>query len=159
MGKALLNRAGDPYLTVWSLDTSRDPYWGMEDPTREREIEQAVSQYLRTHMTFSVFEVESSEQRLRLEAGIIAALHRGKDFAASGSWLGRSSQEPEIRESGMWLKQGLDAAPLTEAETDALEAQLNVAPAVPPPVSAQPAGGRLSTADILAHILRLLARH
>src|SRR5699024_5615018 len=68
IGKALLNQAHAPYLSTWSLDTSKPPYLGREDPIREREIEQAVSSYLRSRFTFSVFQVDTPEQRLRLEA-------------------------------------------------------------------------------------------
>ena len=89
-----------------------------------REVEQAVSRYLRTHMTFSAFEVETQEQRLRLEEGIIASLHQAEDFQARSSWLGRFSPEKEIRESGMWLKQGLDGVPLTDEELETLECRL-----------------------------------
>ena len=159
IGKALLNQTGDPYLATWSLDTSRPPYRGMEQPEHERAVEQAVSRYLRAHMTFSVFEVESPQRRLRLEAGIIAALHQAEDFQASGSWLGRFSPEKEIRESGMWLKQGLDAAPLTEAEMDALEARRTASPTVSSPAPPHRIGSRLRTADILDYVVRLLALH
>ena len=165
IGKALLNQSGDPYLSTWSLDTSRPPYKGMENPDREQEIEQAVSRYLRTHMTFSVFEVETQEQRLRLEEGIIASLHQAADFAAGRSWLGRFSPEKEIRENGMWLKRGLDASPLTELEMGALERRLSgvscSCPAVVPARSEPPAqaGRKVSTADILDYILQLLAQH
>lgn len=124
IGKALLNRDGDPYLAIWSLDTSRPPYRGMEDPHREREMEQEVSRYLRTHMTFSAFEVETQEQRLRLEEGIIASLHQTEDFQAGSSWPGRFSPEKEIRKSGMWLKQGLDGVPLGDEELELLAYRL-----------------------------------
>jgi len=116
-------------------------------------------------MTFSVFEVETPEQRLHLEAGIIASLHHGEDFAASNSWLGRFSPELEIQNSGMWLKQGLDTAPLTGAELDALEKRLAVTSypqssviPVPDAPSAQ-TGRKVSTADILDYIVQILAAH
>lgn len=169
IGKALLNRDGDPYLTTWSLDTSRPPYRGMEQPHREREIEQAVSRYLRTHMTFSAFEVETKEQRLRLEEGIIASLHQAEDFQASGVWLGRFSPEQEIRESGMWLKQGLDGVPLADEELEMLACRLSCTPQICPAVIPMPAvsqanqaaqtGEKVGIAEIVRYILRTLARH
>ncbi|MGN8895591.1 DUF6884 domain-containing protein [Flavonifractor sp. HCP28S3_F3] len=169
IGKALLNQTGDPYLPTWSLDTSRFPYKGMEDPHREREVEQAVSRYLRTHMTFSAFEVETQEQRLRLEEGIIASLHQTEDFQASSAWLGRFSPEKEIRESGMWLKQGLDGIPLDDEELEALECKVpgttRTKPAtVPAPTlsranQAAQAGQKVGTAEIVRYILRTLAQH
>ncbi|MBM6885567.1 hypothetical protein [Pseudoflavonifractor phocaeensis] len=141
----------------------------MEQPDREREVEQAVSRYLRTHMRFSAFEVETKEQRLHLEDGIIASLHQAEDFTASSSWLGQFSLEEEIRSSGMWLKQGLDGIPLSESELGALECRLagvtQTPPAsVPSSVIAQngqtaPAGEKTRTADIVYYLLRTLAQY
>lgn len=169
IGKALLNQSGDPYLATWSLDTSRSPYKGMENLEREKEVEQAVSQYLRTHMGFSVFEVEAQKQRLQLEEGIIASLHQADDFSASSSWLGQFSPEEEIRGSGMWLKQGLDGIPLSEAELDALECRLagvvrTTPAAAPPPVIPQAgqavqAEQKVRTADIVCYLLQTLTQH
>ena len=169
IGKALLHQTGDLYLATWSLDTSRPPYKGMEDLHREREVEQAVSRYLRTHMTFSAFEVETQEQRLRLEEGIIASLHQTEDFQASSSWLGRFSPEKEIRESGMWLKQGLDGVPLTDEELETLECRLagssHISYAVVPTSKvskanqAAQARQKVGTAEILRYILQTLAQY
>lgn len=117
IGKALLCRAHDPYVEVWSLDTSRPPYRGLENPQTEARIEQEVSSYMRVNLSLSVIPVESAEERLRLEAAIIATLNQAGDFGPSDGWLGRHSPEREIRESGLWLKQGLDAKPLTAAES------------------------------------------
>ena len=169
IGKALLNQAHDPYLSTWSLDTSKPPYLGREDPIREWEIEQAVSSYLRSRFTFSVFQVDTPEQRLRLEAGMIASLHRAPDFGPSESWLGLSSPEWEIRQSGMWLKQGLDAMPLTERELVGLDALLKGAPKAPEKamripktetaVHTEPSGNKVRTADIRHFILEILLQH
>ena len=169
IGKALLNQAHDPYLPTWSLDTSKPPYLGWEDPVREREVEQDVSGYLRRHFTFSVFQVDTSEQRLRLEAGMIASLHRASDFGPSESWLGLFSPEWEIRQSGMWLKQGLDAMPLTEKELCTLDVLLNGTPKAPenavwgskaePAVHTKSSEDKVGTADILHFILDTLSQH
>ena len=168
IGKALLNQNNDPYLATWSLDTSRLPYREIEELNREREVEQAVSQYLRAHMTFSAFEVKTQEQRLRLEEGIIAALHRAVDFEASSSWLGKFSPEKEIRESGMWLKQGLYGVPLVEVELEALEYRLADTPLRPISVlqsatsqanQAAQAGQKVGTPEIVRHIFRILAQY
>lgn len=117
IGKALLNRAQDPYLEIWSLDTSRAPNRGRENPRAEAQAERDVSAYMRVNLSFAVIPVESAEERLRLESAIIATLHQAKDFAPSDAWLGHHSPERIIRESGLWLKQGLDADPLTAEES------------------------------------------
>ncbi len=116
IGKALLNRDRDPYLPIWALDTSKAPNIGKENKVKEAEVERRVSAYMQDAFTFCVFNVETKEERLRLEEAIIATLHQTDDFKASAAWLGNSSPEWEIRQSAMWLKQGLDAEPLTADE-------------------------------------------
>ena len=117
IGKALLNRAKDPYLDIWSLDTSRYPNRDRENSRTQRQVEQDVSAYMRINMAFSVIPMAPAEARLRLKAAIIATLHQAEDFAPSDGWLGRHSPEKAIRESGLWLKQALDAEPLTADES------------------------------------------
>jgi hypothetical protein len=117
IGKALLNRAKDPYLDIWSLDTSRAPNKDREDPRTAARVERDVSAYMRVNLSFSVIPVASVDARQRLKAAIIATLHQAKDFAPSDGWLGHHSPEAQIRESGLWLKQGMDAAPLTADES------------------------------------------
>ena len=117
IGKALLNRTQDPYLDIWSLDTSRYPNQERENPRSQAQVEREVSSYMRINLAFSVIPIASAEERLRLKAAIIATLHQAKDFEPSNVWLGRHSPEPAIRKSGLWLKQGMDAAPLTADES------------------------------------------
>ena len=117
IGKALLNRAKDPYLDIWSLDTSRVPNKDREDPRTAARVEMDVSAYMRVSLSFSVVPVASVESRQRLKAAIIATLHQAKDFAPSNSWLGHYCPEPEIRGSGLWQVRGLDSDPLTANES------------------------------------------
>ena len=117
IGRALLNRAKDPYLDIWSLDTSRYPNRDREQSRTQRQVEQDVSAYMRVNMAFSVIPMAPTEARLRLKAAIIATLHQAEDFAPSDGWLGQHSPEQAIRESGLWLKQALDADPLTADES------------------------------------------
>jgi hypothetical protein len=116
IGKALLNRDSDPYLEIWTVDTSKSKNKGIVDPVKERRIEQRVSEYLRRNFSFCVFNVETKEDRLRFEEAIISTLNGAGDFEASAEWLGNSSPEPIIRNCGMWLKQGLKASPLSDQE-------------------------------------------
>ena len=125
IGKAMLKRDRDPYLPIWTLDTSKAPNIGKAVKAKEAAIENWVSSYMRKSFTFRAFPVDTKDKRLRLEEAIIATLNQTDDFKASISWLGINSPEREIRESGMWLKQGLDAEPLTESEMTLLSAACN----------------------------------
>jgi hypothetical protein len=122
IGKAILNRRADPYLAVWTLNTDRPENATHVDPEREAAIEREVSAYLRDNLSFAVFQINDAQQRLRLEEAIIATLNRAVDFQPSDTWLGQFSPEWEIRNSGMWLKKGLDALPLTAEELRTIEA-------------------------------------
>ncbi len=121
IGKAILNRECHPYLAVWTLDTSKPETQKYVDISVQQAIERRVSTYLRENMSFVVFPVEDQRQRLRLEEAIISTLNHAPEFKASSHWLGGSSPEIEIRSSGLWLKQGLDAAPLTDDELSIIE--------------------------------------
>ena len=116
IGIAMLNKAMDPYLPVWKIDTSKPENFHFIDSEKQSNVETCVSAYLRQNITFAVIRVNDGMQRLRLEEAIISTLNHAPDFKASDNWLGNSSTEVEIRSSGMWLKQGLEARPLTSDE-------------------------------------------
>lgn len=116
IGKAILTADNDPYIINWTKDTSKLENKLFRDEKKNVEIESRVSKYLRNNFTFSVFRVEDCKERLRLEEAIISTLNQADDFKPSEKWAGRFSPEIKIRTSGMWLKQGLDSAPLTMDE-------------------------------------------
>ena len=95
------------------------------DPALQHKIENSVSKYMREHFTFVCFPVSTMDERIRLEEGIIALLNRSRDFTASPEWKGKYSTESEIVQSGMWLKKGLDAMPLSESEYLKIEEYCN----------------------------------
>ena len=116
IGKAVLNAHHDPYLPVWTLDTSKPENYKYIDPIKNADTEQRVSDYMRGHLTFTAFPVPDKGQRLRLEEAIISTLNHTSDFRPGEKWPGKYSPETEICTSGLWLKQGLDAEGLTESE-------------------------------------------
>jgi len=117
IGSALLNRAKDPYLDIWSLDTFRQSDRDREDARTAAQMERDVSAYMRVNLSFSVIPVAAVDSRLRLGEAIVATLRQAKDFAPSDGWLGHYSPELEIRASGLWQKRALDAVPLTADES------------------------------------------
>jgi len=79
-----------------------------------------VSIHLKENFSFTVFPVACKVERLRMEEAIIATLNADPMFRPSSRWLGLFSPEEAIRESGLWLKRGLNGAPLTKAEFERL---------------------------------------
>ncbi|MCL2498854.1 MAG: hypothetical protein FWE90_00785 [Defluviitaleaceae bacterium] len=120
IGKAILNKNNHMYLRAWSVDTSKpeniirlgDEY----NPALQKKIEESVTEYIRNNFSFVCFPVPTEQERLRLEEGMIATLNKTPDFNASIEWRGKYSTEHEIFQSGLWLKQGLDAMTLLENE-------------------------------------------
>lgn len=164
IGIAMLNKAKDPYLPIWMLNTSRPENAHFVSPDKQSDIERRVSAYLSQNVDFAVFCVNDSVQRLRLEEAIISTLNHAHDFKASGGWLGNSSTEAEIRNSGMWLKQGLDAPPIAADELRFVRDQVgevfNAVPANARKLHSMPddpmTGKKISVSDIRIYIQNLL---
>ncbi len=120
IGRAILNKNNHPYLHIWNFDTRRSGplarLAGSYDPQFEKKVEKKISQYMCQHFSFVIFPVLTKDERLRLEEGIIATLNAASDFIASPGWRGKYSPEEEIRQSGMWLKEGLNGVALSEKE-------------------------------------------
>ena len=120
IGRALLHRERSPLAAQWEIDLTsrdaRDRHGGAVDHAALKEIERQVSAWMRANTSFCVLEVPEKSARMRLEAGLIATVNRCAECSPSSTWLGRSSPKPRIAESGLWLVQGLDAEPLTQAE-------------------------------------------
>ncbi|NLC40623.1 MAG: hypothetical protein GX763_06880, partial [Clostridiaceae bacterium] len=125
IGRALLNLNNHPYLQVWNRDTSKasviEQMSSTYDPSFQEEVEKRVSTFLRERFSFVCFPVVGISERLRLEEGIIATLNSTPDFGPSLEWSGMHSPEMEIRQSGMWLKEGLDGTHLSESEFSRIE--------------------------------------
>lgn len=135
VGKAILNKRENPYLVVWSMDTSKRENKKFIDAGFQDSIEEEVSDYLESNMSFVVLPVEGKERRLRLEKAIIASLNQFSESRLSDNWLGNNSPEEQIRSSGLWLKIGLDADPLNTDEMEFIRQVIGTEPKV---ISAKP---------------------
>jgi hypothetical protein len=124
IGRALLNRANDPYLNEWNCDrTSRaakERYGPESDPTKRRAVEAEVTRYLQGHFSFVLFRVEDATERLRLESLLISTISLCADCLPSTTWLGLSSPKERIRETGLWLVNQCYKTPLTVADLEHL---------------------------------------
>ncbi len=127
LGRALLNRAGDPYLAVWDLDFTsrkhRDQLGHLRDVPKEQEIETEVTGLLREAFAFRFLAVDSQVERMGtsgLEATLIGTLSHCSECRPSEKWLGKHSPKPQIVGSGLWLVQHLNAASMSEAHRQAV---------------------------------------
>lgn len=124
IGAAILNKDRDNYLETWNLNTSyknvREQNKDKIDLLYQEHIEDRVSVYLKSNLTFTIFQVKNQADRIRIEEGIISSLNKCPDFKASSHWLGNYSIKTEIKNSGLWNIQGLDSPSLNYKDLDVL---------------------------------------
>lgn len=125
IGRAILNRDHDPFLSQWELDLTtheaKQKYKKDTDYLRQMQVEQQVTQYIQGNFRFVVFRVDEKEKRLDWESKIISTVSLCTECQPSSSWLGKYSPKEKIRQSGLWNVNELYKQPLSHGEYDALE--------------------------------------
>jgi hypothetical protein len=119
IGRALLNRDQDPFLSFWDLDLTTRRMRAAHpniDSIRQKEIEQAVSNYMQEKFKFVVLAVAEKTDRLALESKMISTVAACNKCSPSTTWLGQYSPIKKIRESGLWLVNHLSGELLSEAD-------------------------------------------
>ncbi len=130
IGRALLQKASDPFLEQWEWDLTtreaKERLLPLLDIEKQRSIEQAVSEYIQQNLSFMAFRVDSKEERLEWERKIISTLSWCKECRSSLNWLGMHSPKQKIRRSGLWLVNELYKEPLSREELENLESIVGV---------------------------------
>lgn len=111
VGRAMLNRHGDPFLDVWNLDLTpramRDRYAGTIDWDRMAAVERSVTEYLAGNITFSVYPVNERIRRDGIKKAIIGTIASCPICGPSKEWLGNHHPDLQIVQSGLWNIQGM----------------------------------------------------
>lgn len=122
LGRALLNREHDAYLSIWNIDftgrANREKYGHQRDLDKERQTEEAITQVLRQSFSFRFVILEGQKERMGstgLESSMISTVANCRDCTPSKGWLGNYSPNRKIRESGLWLVQHLRSAEVDES--------------------------------------------
>lgn len=106
VGEAMMRRGEAPSSEVEAWLTKGPP---------PSDLEEAVSRYIRSNVTFAVVRCESPDERKRLEAACISMLgDRGP--RPTDSWLGLHSSCVKVRESGLWNEQHVSSGETRRAE-------------------------------------------
>jgi hypothetical protein len=125
IGRALLNQKQDAFLKQWEIDltsnVARRQYAGQIDLKRLSQVEKTVSAVIRDFFTFCVFRVDDKQYRLELEEHMIAAVNYCDSCNPSKTWLGNHSPKSQIKESGLWLVQGLNGRKMGTEDLEILE--------------------------------------
>jgi hypothetical protein len=112
VGRCLLARRGDPFLTQWQIDlttkASRALHDHKIDKTRLKEVESEVTQYMTENFSFSALRYDALAERLRYEASLLATIFRCRDCGPSEAWLGKSHPTSAVMKGcGLWNMQSL----------------------------------------------------
>jgi hypothetical protein len=125
IGRAILNKSADPFLEQWNWDLTtrkeKERLLPLLDKERQQQVEKAVTEYIQNNFTFVVFSVNDKQERLFWEEKIIATVSWCQSCRPSPNWLGQYSPKQKIRESGLWLVNGLYKQPLTDDEFEILK--------------------------------------
>lgn len=120
IGRALLAKAHDPFLTEWELDLTpakaRKKYLTNVYERKLKEIERRVTRYMQRAFSFAVLRMDGKDERLALESRMISTVSRCEECKSSRNWLGRSSPKEKIRRGGLWLVNELYKEPMTDAD-------------------------------------------
>jgi hypothetical protein len=120
IGRCLLNREKNAYITLWELDTTsridKAKNLKLLDLTFEREIEKKISHYIQSNLSFCVFQIDTKDDRLFWERKIVSTLAKSPDIKPSNIWLGSYSTKDKIKVSGLWQVNELYNDALTESE-------------------------------------------
>lgn len=120
IGRALMNKVNDPYLEVWNLDlttrANKEKYSERVQTERQKLVEAAVSDYIRSNISFVFIPVSDKSDRIQLESRLISAIAQCSECRGSSTWLGQYSPIAKIMDSGLWQVNELFKDPLTFAE-------------------------------------------
>lgn len=124
IGRCLLNKSEDPFLTQWDWDLTtakaRVTYGKLIDYDKIKQVEHKITQYMQGNFSFIIFQVDSKDKRLELESKIISTVSLCNKCSPSKNWLGLYSPKEKIRKSGLWQVNELYKEPLSNKDWEEL---------------------------------------
>ncbi len=113
IGRAILNKRGDSFLTDWNIKR------GKNNPAKKTEVEEEVNKYIIQNLTFTTIPVLGKYERSEMKSRLLSTVKIGTDCVPS-QWLGCHHTNSTIRKSGLWNIQGLNKTPLSPEEAQDL---------------------------------------
>jgi hypothetical protein len=115
VGRCLLAKTSDPFLSQWELNltakASRLLNEGKVDKVRLQEVEADVTRHMVENFSFAVLHFDDEADRRRYEENLLSTIYACPDCGPSEAWLGKYHPNSQvIRECGLWNVQGLSGA-------------------------------------------------
>lgn len=114
LGRCFLNKKQDSYLENWDLPFKKkediEKYKGKVNLDYELKYEKLITDYIRKNFSFVVIpNMQSTSQRLNLEAYLIGTIAQETISSASENWLGKYHPDPKINQGKLWNIQHLSS--------------------------------------------------
>lgn len=122
LGGALIRR-DDPDSSCL-LPSPGQGHWEkhmLHECDRCASYEEHVTEFLRTECAFRCIRIEDRAERNLFEALLVATVAQCTECGPSESWLGSSACSEVVRRSGLWNRDFVDGATLTEPDLRRLE--------------------------------------
>ena len=95
VGRCLLAKECDPFLTQWQFDlttkASRALNGHKVDSARLREVENKVTRYMIENFSFAALRFDTRAERLQYEVILLSTIFKCRDCGPSETWLGKIS--------------------------------------------------------------------
>ena len=128
IGKAILNKNNDPFITYWEIDLTdkeeKEKYSKIIDKEKQKNVEKMVTDYIQSNISFILIKVNDKTHRLSLESKIISTISWCNDCKQTENWLGNHSPVEKIVKSGLWVTNGLWKDPLNENDIQFIEQEV-----------------------------------
>lgn len=123
IGRTFLNEEDNPYLKCWNVDSTsrknKEKYSKCLNLNFEAELEDRITEYIQSNITFCVFNVDTKEERIYWKSKIVATIAQS-GITPSETWLGNNSPQDKIKKSGLWQEQHHHDLQLTHEELEQL---------------------------------------
>jgi hypothetical protein len=136
VGRCLLAKARDPFLSQWERDltakASRILHAGKVDKARLQEVEADVTRYMVDNFSFAALRFDSVTDRLDYEEALLSTIYHCPECGPSDSWLGKHHPTSVVLKTcGLWNVQSLtgEVLSLHEATHIVTAGTLHLAPA------------------------------
>jgi len=87
IGRVLLNKNKDDYLSIWVIDFTRrknkEQFGDKLDIEKQKDLERQISKYIQNNSSFVIIEIPEKESRLFYESKIISTVSSCKDCSSS----------------------------------------------------------------------------
>lgn len=120
IGRCMLNKLNSPYQRIWDLDSTsrvdKVKNGHLIDRDFEKALEKQISEYIQSNLSFTIFDIQTKDDRLFWESRIISTLAAFPSITPSKNWLGQYSPKQKIQQYGLWQVNELLNQPLSNKE-------------------------------------------